>query len=65
MEDFALRRDKLLLGLGSLILTGLSAAAVFGTIHNPEVALACLTVAAGLLGGPTFLRWDERRDRRR
>jgi hypothetical protein len=65
MEDFALLRDKILLGLGSLIVGGLSLAAVFGNIHNPEIALATLTVGAGLLGAPTILRWDERRDRHR
>lgn len=64
-EDFALLRDKVLLGLGSVIVAGLSLAAVFGSIHNGEVALACLTVGAGLLGAPTMLRWDETRDRRR
>jgi hypothetical protein len=60
-EEFALLRDKILLGLGSLIVGGLSLAAVFGNIHNPEIALASLTVGAGLLGAPTILRWDERR----
>ena len=64
MEDFALLRDKILLGLGSLIVSGLSLAAVFGSIHSPDIALACLTVAAGLLGAPTIMRWDEGRKRR-
>lgn len=64
-EDFALVRDKILLGLGSLIVGGLSVAAVFGHIHSTDIALACLTVGAGLLGAPTILRWDESRGRRR
>jgi len=64
-EDWALLRDKLLLGLGSLIVGGLSLAAVFGNIHNPEIALAGMTVGAGLLGTPMFLRWDESRDKRK
>jgi hypothetical protein len=54
-----LLRDKILLGLGSIIVGGLSLAAVFGNIHSTDVALACLTVGAGLLGAPTILRWDE------
>jgi hypothetical protein len=64
IEAFALLRDKILLGLGSLIVGGLSVAAVFGHIHSTDIALACLTVGAGLLGAPTILRWDEGRGRR-
>jgi hypothetical protein len=62
-EDFALLRDKILLGLGTVIVGGLSLAAVFGNIHSTDVALACLTVGAGLLGAPTILRWDESKRR--
>ena len=63
-EDWALLRDKILLGLGSLIVGGLSFAAVFVDIHSTELAIAALTVGASLLGAPMILRWDERRDRR-
>jgi hypothetical protein len=60
---FALLREKILLGLGSIIVIGLSVAAVFGHIHSTDVAFGCLTVGAGLLGAPTILRWDEGRRR--
>lgn len=65
MEDFALLRDKILLAIGSLIVLGTSIAAIFTNIHNTEVALAALTVGGGLLGAPTFLRWDESKARKR
>ena len=64
-QDFALLRDKILLGLGSLIVGGLSLAAVFVDIHSTELAVAALTAGASLLGAPMILRWDEGRYRRR
>jgi hypothetical protein len=64
-EDFALFRDKVLLGIGALIVNGIALAAVIGNIRNPEVALAALTVGGGLLGAPTILRWDEKARRRK
>lgn len=63
-EEFSLFRDKVLLGIGSVIVIGIAMAAIFGNIHNPEVALAALTVGGGLLGAPTILRWDEAKERR-
>lgn len=65
MDEFALLRDKVLLGLGCLIVLAIGTAAIIGNIHNPEVALAVLTIGGGLLGAPTILRWDEAARRRR
>jgi hypothetical protein len=61
MEDFQLLRDKVLLFLGAGIAVVVLIAAIFGNIHNPEVALAVLGLASALLGAPTILRLDERR----
>lgn len=60
-DEFALMRDKLLLGfgMGGIIVIVLSA--IFLEIKNPELALAALTICGGLLGAPTILRYDERR----
>jgi hypothetical protein len=64
-EEFALRRDKILLGLGVFIVVSMGAAAVLGSVKNTEIALAVLTIGGGLLGAPSFLRWDELRGKRR
>ena len=60
-EDFALLRDKLLLGFGMGGFVIIALAAIFIDIKNPEIALAALTLCGTLLGAPTFLRYDERR----
>lgn len=65
VDEFALFRDRVLLGLGGTIFLVVTGAAIFVDIRNPEVALAALTVAAGLLGAPSILRLDEARQRRR
>jgi hypothetical protein len=64
-QEFGLFRDKVLLGLGSVVLAGIAIASIFGNIRNQEVALAALAVAATLLGAPTVLRWDESSARRK
>lgn len=60
-EDFALLRDKILLGVGIGGILIIALAAVFVDIKNPELALAALTICGGLLGAPTFLRYDEKK----
>lgn len=65
VDDFALFRDRVLLALGGTILLVVTGAAIFVKIKNPEVALAAVTVAAGLLGAPSIIRLDEQRQRRR
>lgn len=63
-EDFRLWRDKVLLMVGIMGVIGISLAAVVLNIKSESLALAALTVFAGLLGAPTILRLDERRNRR-
>jgi hypothetical protein len=60
-DEFRLFRDKVLLGLGALIVLGVGLAAIFADVKNESLALAALTVGGGLLGAPTILRLDERR----
>lgn len=59
--EFRLFRDKVLLGLGVVIVLGVGLAAVFIDVQNESLALAALTAGAGLLGAPVALRLDERR----
>jgi hypothetical protein len=59
--EFRLFRDKVLLGLGVVIVLGVGLAAVFIDVQNESLALAALAAGAGLLGAPVALRLDERR----
>lgn len=60
-DEFALTRDKFLLGFGMSGIIVIVMASIFLEIRNPELALAALTICGGLLGAPTILRYDERR----
>lgn len=64
VEAFRLFRDKVLLGFGLAGVTGLAIAAVTIGVKDSALALASLTVFATLLGMPTFLHIDERRNGR-
>lgn len=64
-DDFMLFRDKVLLTVGSIGVTGIGLASVFLKIHNAEIAIAALTVFAGLLGLPSVMKLDQRAARKR
>lgn len=64
-DDFLLFRDKLLLTVGSVGVCGIGLAAIFLPIKNTEIALAALTIFAGLLGLPGIVKLDQRAARRR
>lgn len=61
-DEFRLFRDKVLLGLGTTGLVSLTLASIFYGFKNEAIAIACATVFAGLLGLPTALRLDEKRE---
>jgi energy-converting hydrogenase Eha subunit A len=60
-----LLRDKIILTIGCAGVIGIGLAAIFLRIRNPEIALAALTIFAGLLGFPGVVRLDEIARRRR
>lgn len=64
-EEWALRRDKLLLGVGLFIVVTVGIASILVDIKNPEIALAVLAAGGGFAGAPSVLRWDEARSRRK
>src|ERR1044072_6405888 len=61
-EEFRLFRDKLLLSIGGLGVIGITISAIAIGVKDSALALAALTVFATLLGAPTVLRWDEKRN---
>jgi hypothetical protein len=61
-EEFRLFRDKVLLGLGTVGIVGMTLAAVFIGFKNEAIALSLIVAFSGLLGAPTMLRLDERRN---
>jgi hypothetical protein len=63
--DFKLLRDKVLLMVGTFGVLFIAIASVFLDVKNSTIALAALTVCAGLLGAPVALRLDERINRDR
>lgn len=60
-DEFRLLRDKVLLAVGVIGVTGIGIAAVSIGVRDSALALAALTVFATLLGIPTALRLDEKR----
>jgi hypothetical protein len=64
--DFNLLRDRIILGVGVVIVIVVTGSAIFLPIRDPELALAALTLGGALLGVPSVLRFDElRRSRNR
>lgn len=60
-EEFRLLRDKILLTIGAVGVMGIAVASISVGVKDSALALAALTVFAGLLGMPTALRLDEKR----